>query len=76
VDEDVIEANLQSRFRSVVGIILYFIKNSRPVIATMVKELAKCMDDATLAAYKKMLIVIRFVLDTHLFCLKTEEKKE
>jgi hypothetical protein len=45
-----IEANLQSRFRSVVGMLLYLIKNSRPDITNVVRELAKWMDDATLAA--------------------------
>jgi hypothetical protein len=51
---EVIEADLQSRFRSGVGILLYLIKYSRPYIENVVRELPKCMDGATLAAHKKM----------------------
>jgi hypothetical protein len=42
----------------------------------VVRELSKCMDGATLVACKKMLIVIRFVLDIQLFCLKMKTKKD
>jgi hypothetical protein len=34
--------------------ILYLIKYSRPDIANLVRDLAKCMDGATLAAFKEM----------------------
>jgi hypothetical protein len=34
------------------------------------------MDGATLAAYKKMLRVITFVIDIQLFCLKMKPKKD
>jgi hypothetical protein len=47
-----------------VGMLLYLIKYSRPDIANVVRELSKCMDEANLAAYKEMLRVIKFVLDT------------
>jgi hypothetical protein len=40
--------------------LLYLIKNLRPDIANMVRELSKCIDGATLAAYKAMLRIIRF----------------
>jgi hypothetical protein len=63
----VIKVNFQSRLRSGVGMLLYLIKNSRPDIANVVRELSKCMDDATLAAYKEMLRVIRFLLDSLFF---------
>jgi hypothetical protein len=66
---------LQSRFRSGVGMLPYLIKHSRSDIVNVVRELDKCMDDATLAGCKEMLRVIRFVLNTHLFCLKMEPKK-
>jgi hypothetical protein len=39
------------------------------------KRAAKCIDGATLAAHKEMLRVIRFVLDTQLFCLKINQRK-
>ena len=71
-----IEGDMQSRYRSGVGMLLYLIKHSRPDIANVVRELSKCMDGATLAAYKEMLRVIRFVLDTKLYCLKMEPKKD
>jgi hypothetical protein len=69
---EVIKANLQSRLRSGVGMLLYSIKHSRLDIANVVKY----MDDATLAAYKDILQVIRFVYDTQLFCEKMEPKKD
>ena len=55
--------------------LLYLIKHSRPDIANVVRELSKWMDGATLASYKEMLRVIRFVLDAKLFCLKMETLK-
>ena len=51
---EAIEADMQSRYRSGVGMLLYLIKHSRPDIANVVRELSKCMDGATLAAYKEM----------------------
>jgi hypothetical protein len=71
-----IKADLQSKFRSGVGMLIYLIKHSRPNIATVVRELAKCMNGATLATYKEMFRVIRFVPDTQLFCLKMEPEKD
>jgi hypothetical protein len=50
--------------------LLYLIKHSRPDIENVLRELSKCMDGAILAGYKEMLIVIRFVFYTQLFCLK------
>jgi hypothetical protein len=65
---EVIEDDLQSIFRSGVGMLLYLTKHSRTDIASVLRKLAKYMDGATLAAYKKMLSVIRVALDTQLFC--------
>jgi hypothetical protein len=48
---------------------LQFVKHSRPDIANPVRELSKCMDKATEAAYKEMLRVVKFVLDTRNFGL-------
>jgi hypothetical protein len=53
-----------------VGVLLYLIKYSRPDLANVVRELSKCMDGANLAAYKEMLRVVKFVLDTKDYCLK------
>ena len=43
---------------------LYLIKYSRPDIANSVRELAKCMDKATVAAYKEMKRLLNFVIQT------------
>jgi hypothetical protein len=67
---DTIEADKQSRYRSGVGMLLYLIKYLRPDIANVVRELSKCMDGANLAAYKEMLRVIKFALDTKEYCFK------
>jgi hypothetical protein len=56
--------------------ILYSIKNLRPDIENVVRNLAKYVDCVTLATYKEMLRVIRFVLDNQLFYLKMEQKNE
>jgi hypothetical protein len=56
--------------------LIYLIDNSRLHIKNVLSELSKCMDGATLAACKEMLKVIRFVLDTKLFFLKMEPKKD
>jgi hypothetical protein len=65
-----IDANLQSKYRSGVGMLIYLIKYSRPDLANVVRELSKCMDGANLATYKEMLRVVKFVLDTKDYCLK------
>jgi hypothetical protein len=60
----------QSQYRSSFGMLLYLIKHSRPDLVNIVRELSKCMDGASIAAYKKMIRVIRFALDTRDTCLK------
>jgi hypothetical protein len=72
---EVFDADMESWFRSDVGKLLYLIKHPRLEITNVVRKLAEHNDGATLAANKKMLRVIRFVLDTRLFCLKMEQKK-
>jgi hypothetical protein len=72
---EVIEADLQSRFRTGVGILLYLINYPRPEIINVVTDLAKCMDGVTFATNKEMLR-FRFVVDIQLFCLKIEPKKD
>jgi hypothetical protein len=52
---ETIEMDKQSRYCSGVGMLLYLIKYTRPDIANVVRELSKCMDEATLVAYKEML---------------------
>ena len=67
-DEDKIDSVMQSKYRSGVGMLLYLIKYSRPDLANVIRELSKCMDDgASLAAYREVQRVIKFVLDTKLY---------
>jgi hypothetical protein len=62
--------NLQSRYRSGVGILLYIIKYSQPDLCNVVRELSKCMDKAAMGTYLEMSRVVKFVIDTKTFCLK------
>jgi hypothetical protein len=59
-----ISEHMQAEYRSAVGSLLYLIKYSRPDIANCVRELAKCMDKATTAAYKEMKRIMSFVVQT------------
>jgi hypothetical protein len=69
-DEDIIGPNLQSRYRSGVGMLLYLIKYSRRDMCNVVRDLSKCMDKATIGTYLEMLRIVEFVIDTKTFCLK------
>jgi hypothetical protein len=62
-----VDPDQQLKYRSAVGTLLQFVKHSRPDIANPVRELSKCMDKVTEAAYKEMLRVVKFVLDTRNF---------
>ena len=68
--EPALSPELQSEFRSGVGMLLYLVKHSRPDIANCVRELTKGMSSAPPHAYKEMLRVIKHVLDTHGLGLK------
>ena len=52
--------------------LLWLVKHSRPDIANCVRELSKVLDGTTEAAYKEMLRVIKYVLDTKNLGLKIE----
>jgi hypothetical protein len=69
-DDDIIEPNLQSRYRSGVGMLLYLIKYSWPDFWIDVRELSKFMNKARMGTYLEMLRVLKFVIDTKTFCLK------
>ena len=73
---ELIDDNLQKRFRSGVGMFLYLTKYSRPDLCNVVRELYKCMDGASMGSYMELLRVIKFVLDTKNFCLKIRPKIE
>ena len=63
-EEHKIDKERQSRYRTGVGMLLFLIKHSRPDLSNAVRELSKCLDGASEAAYKEMLRVIKYVLDT------------
>jgi hypothetical protein len=52
------------------GTLLYLFKYSRPDIANVAHELAKCMDKATPEAFKEMKRVMRFITRTKDYGLK------
>jgi hypothetical protein len=70
-DDDVINADLQGRYQSAVGMLLYLTKYSQPDLCNVVRELAKCMDKATKGTYLEMLRVVKFVIDTKNFVSKS-----
>ena len=70
--DPVLEDEFQSRYRTGVGMLMYLIKHSRPDIANAVRELTKVLGKATPAAYKEMLRVAKFVMDTRNMGLKVE----
>jgi len=75
-EEDKIDTEKHSRYRTGVGMLLFLLKHSRPDLANPVRELTKCLDGATQAAYKEMLRIIKFVMDTKNRGLKIEPKSD
>jgi len=71
-----ISSEQQALYRSGVGMLLYLLKHSRPCLANPVRELAKALDGANMAAYKELMRVIKFVLDTKSYGLKVKPKIE
>jgi len=71
----VIQEDLQSIYRSGVGMLLYMLK-SRPDLGNPVRELTKCVQGAHPAAYKEMQRVIKFLLDTKHYGLKIEPNNQ
>jgi hypothetical protein len=50
--------------------LLLQVKLSIPKLVNLVRDLSKCIDDASIEVYKEMTRVIRFVLDTGDTCLR------
>jgi hypothetical protein len=75
-DEDsaLIDSELQKRYLSGVGMLLYLTKYTCLDLCNVVRELSKCVDGATMGTYTEMLRVVKFVLDTKNFCLKISPK--
>jgi hypothetical protein len=62
--ESRLTAEKHKQYRSGVGMLLYLVKHSRPDLANAVRELTKALDAPSEAAYKEMLRVIKFVMQT------------
>ena len=52
--------------------LLYFIKHFWPDLANVMRELSKANDGANPAAFKELLHVIQYFLDTEMLGLKIE----
>jgi hypothetical protein len=65
----------QFKYRSVVGMLLYLVKHSRPDISNAVRELSKVADGATPGHWKTMTRLIKYVLDTEDYGLKIKPKQ-
>ena len=65
-----VDAEKHAMYRSGVGMLLYLVKHTRPDIANAVRELSKALDCPSPAAYKEMLRVMKFVLDTRSLAIK------
>jgi hypothetical protein len=64
-DEELrLSKELHARYRTGVGMLLFLIKHSRPDLCNATRELSKCLDGPNEAAYKEMLRVIKYVMDT------------
>ena len=65
-----ISTEVQQDYRLGIGMLLYLVKHSCLDLANVTRELSKANDGANPAAYKELLNVIRYVLDTKNLGLK------
>ena len=61
-------------YRSGVGMLLFLVKHTRPDIANGVRKLSKALDSPSEAAFKDMLRMVKFVLDTRGLAIKIAPK--
>ena len=71
-----VDAEKHKMYRSGVGMLLYLVKHSRPDISNAVRELTKALDAPSPAAYKEMLRVIKYTIDTKDMALKIKPIEE
>ena len=69
-----ISAEDQREYWLGIGMLLFLVTHSRPEIANMSRELSKANDGANPVAFKKLLHVIKQVLDTTNFGLKFNQQ--
>ena len=70
----VIDVDKQKIYRSGVGCLLFLVKHSRPDIANSVRELSKALEGTSPAAYKEMLRVLKYTIDTKDLALHIKPK--
>jgi hypothetical protein len=75
-DLEVINNDLQRKYRSGVGMLLYLTKYSRPNISNIVCKLSKCMNAASWGSYQELLRIIKLIDDTKSFGMKVMPKFE
>ena len=68
--EPILSEEMQTRYRSGIGILMFLIKYSRPDISNAVRELSKVNDGATEGQYKELLRIMKYVKDTKASGLK------
>jgi hypothetical protein len=73
-DLEVVNGDLQRKYRSGVGMLLYLTKYSGPDISNIVRKLSKCMNAASWGSNQELLRVIKFINDTKSFGLKVMPK--
>ena len=73
--EPKLKEELQKKYRSGVGTLLYLVKHSRPDIANSVREHAKVMDGANMYHYKELLRTLKYVVDTSNKALKFKQTR-
>jgi hypothetical protein len=65
-----ISATDQTKYRSVVSMILYLVKHTRQDISNSVKKLSKVADGATKCHWKAMIQLMKYVVDTETYAFK------
>ena len=53
----------QQKYQSGIGMLLYLVKHSQPNLANTTRELSKANDGANTVAYKKLLHLIKYVIN-------------
>ena len=73
--DKLISPEMQTIFRSGVGMLLCLVKHSRPEISNAVRELTKVVDGATPGHWKAMNRAIKYVIDTENFKIETKQEE-
>jgi hypothetical protein len=71
-DEEELPEDLQKRYRSGVGTLLYLVKHSRPDLSNCVRELSKVMMKSGKHHYQLLMRAIKYVMDTRLSGIRFE----